>query len=351
MDFTYSKILFICKKRDYGSWGVYDSYNYSFTSGLLNSAQLIVDMLQQINVSAKLVQVTDNNDIDREVALFKPDIVVIEALWVVPSKFEILCKLHPTVTWIVRLHSEIPFLANEGIAFDWLFGYKQFYPKVQIGSNSKRINKELRYLLDLPIAFLPNYYPIDFNNNSDRVEDEGIINIGCFGAIRPLKNQLIQAVASIKFADSQGKKLRFHINNSRVECKGESIQRNIQDLFANTEHELIEIPWLAHDKFIDYIKDNIDLGLQVSFTETFNLVAADLAANNIPIVTSSEIYWVIPLFQANTTSTRSIVSALKRAWYLRNLGFQFLNKISLAIQSEEAKKRWQLLLEIKDDTL
>ena len=55
--------------------------------------------------------------------------------WLV-SKFEVLQKLHPNVKWIVRLHSEIPFIANEGIAMDWIYEYQK-YDNVFVSLNSK----------------------------------------------------------------------------------------------------------------------------------------------------------------------------------------------------------------------
>jgi hypothetical protein len=77
-------------------------------------------MLVANGVDSTIIEVIDNNGIDREVTKYKPTHVIIEALWVIPSKFEILTKLHPNVKWIIRLHSEIPFLANEGIAMEWM---------------------------------------------------------------------------------------------------------------------------------------------------------------------------------------------------------------------------------------
>ena len=97
----------------------------------------MADMLVASGIPAKVVVVVDNNDIDREVAAYKPTHVIIEALWVVPEKFEVLSKLHPGVKWIVRYHSEVAFLASEGIAMKWTQGYLA-QNNVFIGINSPR---------------------------------------------------------------------------------------------------------------------------------------------------------------------------------------------------------------------
>src|ERR1700733_4406094 len=103
------KLLFIIKKNS--------GYGYVHgASGLINSAQFVVDMLNANKGQAKLVTVTDNNDIDRKVFQYKPNVVIIESFWVVPDKFVVLKKLHPGVRWIVHGHSDLPFLAQEGQA-------------------------------------------------------------------------------------------------------------------------------------------------------------------------------------------------------------------------------------------
>src|SRR5712671_1819959 len=115
------KVLFVCKKNE-GSGG------YSVMgkrSGLFNSTRFVAEALVEHGVDAKVVEVVDNNCIDREAFAFKPDIVIIEALWVVPSKFAVLRRLHPGVKWFVHLHSNAPFLALEGVAIEWITEYSR----------------------------------------------------------------------------------------------------------------------------------------------------------------------------------------------------------------------------------
>lgn len=334
------RVLFVCKRRQgYSGPGYSDWGGGHISSGLTISAMLVSDMLNTIGVASRVVQVVDNNDIDREVFRFKPTHVIIEALWVVPGKFKILTKLHPHVKWIVRVHSEIPFLAHEGIAMEWLFGYKDLY-NVEIGSNSKRMKRVLENLLGVNILYLPNYYPVGLSYKEYRRYNPigDTIDIGCFGAIRPLKNQLIQAVAAIKYADEHEKVLRFHINSNRIENRGDGILKNLRSLFKNVIHQLVEHPWMDRDDFIKAIK-KMDLGMCVSYTETYSVIAADMVANGIPVVVSPEISWVSDLSKADPNSVDDIASKISTAVNIKNLFM--VNKGLLKLNSFASKKVWR----------
>jgi len=129
--------------------------------------------------------------------------------------------------------------------------------------------------------------------------NKNTISIGCFGALRPLKNHLQQAIWAMMFADKIGKHLEFHINRSEFE-KDESspVLKNLHSLFSSTPHTLVEHPWVEHDEFLKLVK-TMDLGLQMSFTETFNIVTADFVYCGVPIVVSDEIDWMNFLYKAN----------------------------------------------------
>lgn len=310
------RILFLNRRRNH-YWGHRDGSELS--SGLKNSVTFIIDMMLGLGLHAKMVEVPDNNAIDREVTLYKPSHVVIEALWVTVDKIDILKRLHPEVHWIVRLHSEVPFLAHEGIAVQWISGYLR--RGVEIMCNSTRLMGELRSLTgvlrvsDSLVSFGPNVYPAPARRATiPRPEVEGgALHIGCFGAIRPLKNHLAQAIAALVFAD-HNVKLRFHINAPRIEGGGDPVLKNLRALFAATpRHELVEHPWLSHREFLDLL-GKMDLAMQVSFSETFNIVAADAVDCGIPVVVSAEIGWLGSYAHASPNSTESMVEALHLAW-------------------------------------
>ena len=123
---TKIKVLFICKKKKSSGPG---PYTQVISSGLLNSATFVNNMLVANGIESKIVEVQDNNDIDREVHSYKPTHVIIEALWVVPSKFEVLTKLHPDVELFIAaidegLNDNGYILPGLGDAGDKIFGTK-----------------------------------------------------------------------------------------------------------------------------------------------------------------------------------------------------------------------------------
>jgi glycosyltransferase involved in cell wall biosynthesis len=166
------------------------------------------------------------------------------------------------------------------------------------------------------------------------------VNIGCFGAIRPLKNQLIQAFAAIRFANDEGKKLRFHINGSRVEGKAEPNIKNIRELFkSQTTHELVEHTWMDHDQFVEVIKE-MDMTMQVSFSETYNIVAADAIAALVPVITSDEITFVPSAYHAKCTDTDDIVAKLKTVYNGDNYQITLANYNGLVDDAAAALSTW-----------
>ena len=340
---THPRILFICKNRQAPYSADDSSYSTTMSSGLHNSVNFVVKMLLSKGIDAKIVDVVDNNCIDREVKAFNPTHVIVEALWVVPSKFDILTKLYPAVQWVVRLHSELPFIACEGIAMEWVFDSDK-HTNVTIATNSKRLKHDLASLLTKPVLYLPNYYDVSSLDADKSIKIEkckSTIDVGCFGAIRQLKNQLIQAVAAIHFADKIGKTLRFHINGNRIEGKADPVLKNIRKLFEkNTEgHVLVEHDWMSHSAFTGLIAQ-MDMVMQVSFSETYNIVTADAVAQHVPVVTSSEIKFINSMFQVNCTNLDDIVSTLYRTYMLSKFKVHYVNFMLLSANSKAAAKQW-----------
>jgi glycosyltransferase involved in cell wall biosynthesis len=329
------RILFVLRHRDapWGHDGFYHGYHLS--SGLRNSVRFIIELLVSLGIEAKMVEVVDNNSIDREVTLFKPTHVIIEAFWVIPTKFDVLIRRHPNVTWMVRNHSETPFLANEGQTFAWIAQY--LARGVEVTCNAPRSVVDLdAYAQALGhgglVSYSPNYYPLpaDWHPRPHHPHADDTVRIGCFGAIRPLKNHMVQALAAIRYADTLGKKLDFFINATRIEGGGNPILNNLRGLFdATPRAKLIEVGWLEHHEFLELLRHRIDMVLQVSFSETFNIVSADAVLCSCPVVASREVSWLQPYAVADPSSTTSVLQRMlqvrqqhqhhRLAWQFRDL--------------------------------
>ena len=318
-----SKVLFILKRRE--DYNAITHSHIGLSTGLYNSANFMNEMLNARGVDSNLDVAVDNNCIDRLVTKHRPTHVIIEALWVVPSKFVILQKLHPNVKWIVRLHSEMPFMAGEGMAMDWIGDYSQF-KNIIIGVNAPRMMREIALYLKTKnewsvaetnecVIYMPNFYPQNFvTKKLDKNKDT--VDIACFGAIRPLKNHLVQAFAALDFANQIGKKLRFHVNAGRIEMQGQPAINNLKGLFeqlADSGHQLINHQWRPREQFLELCA-TMDIGMQCNFSETFNIVSADLISQGVPIVGCREIPWAGPTWCADPTNTVDIANTLKSAY-------------------------------------
>jgi glycosyltransferase involved in cell wall biosynthesis len=324
-----TKILFLLKKN----------YSYSdYTTckaGLFNSATFTKQALDKYTCAeTKLEICIDGNSIDKEVHDFKPDICVLEAIWVTPEKLRELTLLHPKVDFVVRIHSKIPFLGNEGNAIDWIKEYVKI-SGVFIGVNSREAGFDF-YIQGIPTIYLPNVYS-DIDNPGcfflrEKTFKKDTINIGCFGAIRPMKNQVHQAVAAVGYGNYTGKKIRFHINGNRLEQGGQQVLKNLRAIFKDTDHELVEHDWMDHDKFLEVIK-TMDLGLQVSLTEAFNIVTADFVLSSVPIIVSKDITWMPRIVKVDPNDTKDL---------LKKIHFALNNKIKVVKTSKKLLSTYNL---------
>lgn len=336
------KVLFIIKERK-----VYGTKTASY--GLVNSCEFVVNALHKCGIRAKVVQVIDNNGIDKEVHEYKPTHCFIEALWVTPSKFEILAKLHPKVKWNVRIHSMIPFLVSEGMSFEWINEYQKLHKEkginISVSCNNIRLLRDLNVVYN-NIEFTPNIYCLGtskpHNIHVDKSHD--ILNVGCFGALRILKNHCQEAFWAIEFAQSLHKKLHFHINVSEHETNETSpVLKNLIEIFKYSPHKLILHRWLPHEDFLGLVK-KMDLGLQISFTETFNIVAADFVECGIPVVVSNEIDFVHPFSKVNPSEPFDVMVAMYVAYYGKIFNIQKFNNYLLYKHNVMARNAWLKLL-------
>lgn len=321
-----SDVLFLYKKHV--------AYGVSF--GLINSANFTCDALEKKTAfKVNCEHCVDSNEIDKYVTLHKPRICVLEALWYLPSKLAELQNIHKDVIFIPRVHSCLPFLSTEGTAIKNLKDYS-YLENTVIAFNSKETTYDFKGVTD-NAAYLPNiYFKPDYITFPTPKEDNKL-RIGCFGASRQMKNQLIQAFAAIEYADLTDNVLHYYINANRVE-QGDNIISNIEGAFYNTKHHLHLVDWMPHQEFVTFMA-KMDISLQVSFTESFNIVTADATYVGVPSVVSEEISWTPREAQVNPNSMKDIANKIKEVLQSKNA---YVNATQAALDryNEEALSTW-----------
>ena len=332
------KILFLLKER------LYSQAKSSY--GLINSATHVANFLESRGYDCKIVQVVDANCIDKEVYEFKPNIVIIEALWVPTYKMKELLELgrYRKVSWIVRIHSDIGYLSAETFGMKLINEYIELLKKDKliISMNSEKFVDALSEAERYKFTYLPNI----INSREvepDILEEHRHIDIGCFGATRLLKNQCFQAICCMKAADTLNKKLFFHITPN-LGITRDPILENLKELFKNNRHELVIHDWMPNDEFQELVR-KMDLGVQLSFTESFNIVSADFINNNRVIAVSDAIDWLPSIMRTSTTdydeATKKIIYMYKwrNSTWLKNLA-----KNALEEYNEGSIKIWEKFL-------
>ena len=272
-----------------------NDYLSTAASGVAVSSRMIAQGIRDF-CDASIAAVSEESEIDYILSKHpQATHVVIETLWVTPQTIRGLCEKYSDKQWLIRDHSESCFRVLEPNAFGWILSYLD--SGVKVLCNGKGLDdlyamaSGAGYSTDL-VGWGPNLYPVSQEDVEIRHNNTSIARIGCFGSVRPMKNHITQALAAIRFATAMGVSVEFHINGYTIPGYVDPVLNNLRDMFMNMMNcSLIEHDWMSHDDFLGLLK-TMDICSQVSFTETFNVVAADAVNGDVPIIVSKEIPWV-----------------------------------------------------------
>jgi glycosyltransferase involved in cell wall biosynthesis len=254
--------------------------------------------LARLGIPAAGVQVLDVAEVPPLLAACPTvRVVLLQALWGDLDTMRGLAERHPAVCFLVRCHSNIGFLqCDPGIVAVFRGIAGAGLPNLGIAGVSARFAEVFARGLDLPCLHLPNLYAPDPPSEA-REPDDGIrpVRVGSFGATRVQKHHHTAAAAALLLARKIRRPVEFHINDGRAEG-GETngVKVTIRDLLHNVPGvRLVEHLWMPAGAF-RRLAGTMDLGVQLSSTETFNIVTADLAAAGVPSVVSAAIEWMPP---------------------------------------------------------
>jgi glycosyltransferase involved in cell wall biosynthesis len=235
--------------------------------------------------------------------------LVLEAPWMKSSDLALLANRHPRTELLVRAHSEVGFLQVEPRAIRLLreqLELQEQLPNVHVAANSRHLARFFHHAYQARCLYLPNLYDLE---RTDRRRDERhhhrTLRIGSFGALRQLKNHSTAAAAALLVGRELGADVEFWISVHREE-HGSGVLAAIRALFDRVPGaRLVEHPWEPWPAFRRTI-GHMDLCMQVSFTETFNVVSADAAAEGIASVVGRAIEWTPASWRADADDVQDV---------------------------------------------
>ncbi len=278
----------------------FDTPNSYCHAGLSINAVQTEKVLRRAGVDVHIFGVPQPGDVLKKLQGMEtaPKRVVIEAIWVDIPTLKALLAAYPDIEFLVRTHSQVGFLQVEPPAVKILremLTLQTQMANLRVSANTTRLAVLLERAYLTQCVFLPNLYNLEHTHK--HVRDPAVLRIAGFGALRLLKNHMSAAAAALLVArhlhwDRDGRRMEYWLNVNREENAGSrGILTAIRNLYADLPWaRLIEHPWEEWRQFRKTM-GRMDLYLQPSFTETFNITVADAIAEGVPIVVSDAIDW------------------------------------------------------------
>jgi hypothetical protein len=234
--------------------------------------------------------------------------VVISAPWIATNELAVMAHRYPDVEFAVLSHSNVGFLQADARAITLLrqgADLGMALPNFHIAANSRSLRNWWQTAYQTPMLLLPNMYPF----GTVRLKPAwsgGTLRIGCFCAMRPYKNVLTAAAAALEVGVRlRASDMEFWISGGRTEG-GATIPQAIQEMYLDVPRARIVLNhWESWPQFLGTV-GSMDLLIQPSYTETFNMVTADGISRGVPSVVGEAIAWAPKNWMASTDSARDL---------------------------------------------
>lgn len=280
--------------------------------GLGVNALHTVRVLRRAGVVVEAASVAAPADV-RACLVERPGVThcVIEAPWVPRDAMADLLRAFPKVHFLVRSHSQIGFLQIEPGAIQLLrelLTLQDNSLNLTVATNSLTLKRFFETAYGGHTLYLPNLYDLErVVRKRDVTHTSRTLRIGSFGALRLLKNHTTAAAAALMLARKRGCDLEFSVSVESDTMGGAAVLDALRKMFADLKWaKLVERPWEDWATFRQTVS-GMDLCLQVSMTETFNITTADAVAEGVPCVVSPCIEWAPDYWKADTDRLEDVV--------------------------------------------
>jgi hypothetical protein len=236
--------------------------------------------------------------------------VVIFAPWVPTLELYGLVRAHTDVEFAVLSHSNVGFLQADPNGVKLLrdaMGLETATSNFHLAGNCQRFCDWVRHTYKSTCQFLPNLYDMSQANANHRLPWDGQspLRIGCFGAPRVQKNFITAVAAAMEIGQHLRKDTEIWVSSGRPEGAN-SIWRAIQEMVQGVKGiKLVENKWEPWPEFRRTVA-HMDLLLQPSYTESYNIVSADGVVEGVPSVVSHAIDWAPHRWKAEVDSAGDV---------------------------------------------
>lgn len=270
-------------------------------------------VLRANGIQSNVVGITSAADLSNFLANNPQDHVHISAPWVPTLDLSDLAQRYPETTFAVVSHSNCAFLQADRNALRLIrecIDLEQTTHNVHIAGNCERFCEWVKGAFNVPCTFLPNLYYLDEHaggyTHHQPVGSSGPLRVGIFGATRAQKNMMTGVAGAIELARSLRLPLELWLSGGRTEGGGDPILAAIQQMVAGLPGVTLRLNgWQSWSGFRQVV-GTMRLLIQMSTSESFNMVTADGISQGVPSVTSEAITWVPDRWKASVDSADDV---------------------------------------------
>jgi hypothetical protein len=330
--------------KDFAAW------TRSSCVGLNIAGYTTANVLRQAGFNVIVFPVRDNVDVVTAIDHYNetnPEPlthVVISAPWLSAYDLKALITNFKGIEFVVLSHSNVGFLQADPNGVELLRAYltiSQYYPNLKVGGNSKRFVEWLRGAYGEGGILLPNLYPLDGAHPAKVWDGTAPLKIGAFGAVRPEKNFMTAAAAALLIQRFFNIPVEFHMSAGGEGDQGRTADAINQMAEGLPDFKVIRHDWIFWDGFIGILQE-MDLLIQVSYTESFNMVTADGIFVGVPSVVSPVISWAPREWKADPDDASNVAEVGINL--LSNASLVALGYDALAEHDEHGLERWENFL-------
>jgi glycosyltransferase involved in cell wall biosynthesis len=279
--------------------------------GLTVAGSATATVLREYGIDVSVFPVKDNMDVVHAIDGYNESHneplthVVISAPWLSLHDLTALVENFEDTQFVILCHSNVGFLQCDPGGVELLRDYKKLsrtHPNLKVGGNSKKFVEWFDEVYG-NIIWLPNLYPV--SRVPFKARNDEVLKIGAFGAVRPEKNFMTAAGAALVIQKYCGIPVELHMSEGGESDHTFVIPAIEQMCEGVPNFKLIRHEWCFWDKFIEIIR-GMDILLQPSFTESFNMITADGISVGVPSVVSPVITWAPNSWKADPDNALDI---------------------------------------------